>query len=63
VDAYDSPSEWPTIERAYTEPALAPLRGDPRFEVQMNRLRERQDRLRAQLPETFRRYGLNWPPE
>jgi tetratricopeptide (TPR) repeat protein len=63
VDAHDSPSEWPTIERAYAEPALAPLRQDPRFEVQMDRLRQRQAQLRAQLPDTFRRHGLTWPPK
>jgi hypothetical protein len=56
--------DWPQQTAAETEsdPALAELRDDPRFEAQVKRLREREAQARARLPETFRRQGLNWPP-
>ena len=64
VDALDAPQGWPFSAKGLeTDPALAPLRRDPRFAVQMKRLREREAEARARLPETFRRHGLAWPPE
>jgi tetratricopeptide (TPR) repeat protein len=60
VDALDSPFFAGTTE---TELEFDELRHDPGFKAQMKRLRERQAEIRARLPETFRRHGLDWPPE
>jgi TolB-like protein/tetratricopeptide (TPR) repeat protein len=57
--------DWPqqTAAATETDPALAELRDDPRFEAQVKRLRDREAQARARLPETFRRQGLDWPPQ
>jgi hypothetical protein len=60
VDALDSPFSAATTE---TELEFEEIRRDPRFKAQMKRLRARQAKIRAQLPETFRRRGLAWPPK
>jgi TolB-like protein/tetratricopeptide (TPR) repeat protein len=62
--AIDTP-EWPEQTAATTEsdPALAELRRDPRFESQVKRLRDREAKMRTRLPETFRHEGLAWSPE
>jgi TolB-like protein/predicted Zn-dependent protease len=62
--AVDTP-DWPEQTAASTEsdPALAELSRDPRFMSQVKRLHDREAQARARLPETFRRQGLDWPPE
>lgn len=57
--------DWPFQTSAATDadPAFVELRRDPRFSAQVERLREREAQARARLPETFRRQGLDWPPE
>jgi len=44
------------------DPAFAKLRDSPRFKEAMQRMKSRQDEIRARMPETFRRHGLTWPP-
>lgn len=54
------PDTVATIEK---DPTFAGLRDDPRFALQMKRMRDQQARIVARLPETFRRHGLAWPQQ
>ena len=54
------PDTVATIEK---DPTFAGLQDDPRFALQMQRMRDQQARIVARLPETFRRHGLAWPQE
>jgi TolB-like protein len=57
-DAMDAPLDAESLE---SEIEFAELRRDPRFAEVVTRIREMQARVRARLPETFRREGLTWP--
>jgi tetratricopeptide (TPR) repeat protein len=59
VNAMDSPFPLDPLER---DPTLASIRDDPRFQAQLQVVRDRQARAQARLAETFARRGLAWTP-
>lgn len=59
VNAVDSPFALDPIERDLT---LEALRKDPRFQTQLQVVRDRQARAQARLQATFARHGLSWAP-
>lgn len=58
VNAMDSPFPLDPIGR---DLALATIRDDPRFQAQLQVVRDRQARAQERLPATFARHGLAWP--
>ena len=59
VNAMDSPFPLDPIGR---DPTLASIRDDPRFQAQLQVVRDRQARAQQRLPATFARHGLTWTP-
>jgi TolB-like protein len=59
VNAMDSPFPLDPIERDLT---LASIRDDPRFQAQLQVVRDRQARAQGRLAATFERHGLTWSP-
>ena len=59
VNAMDSPFALDPIGRDLT---LATIRDDPRFQAQLQVVRDRQARAQQRLPATFARHGLTWAP-
>ena len=59
VNAMDSPFPLDPIER---DPTLAAIRDDPRFQAQLQVVRDRQARAQARLSATFARPRLIWTP-
>jgi hypothetical protein len=63
VLAADAPDALDAFVWIQDDAAFAAVARDPRVEAPIERLREEQARMRARLPETFKRHGLPWPPQ
>jgi tetratricopeptide (TPR) repeat protein len=63
VLAADSPDALIPFLWIRNDAAFAEVARDPRIEAPLKRYQEEQARVRARLPETFKRHGLPWPPQ